>query len=313
MTNPIKNAVEALALAKERGGELDLPYYADTHAALEQAVRAARKHDASLDAAKRQPTGADYEHIMSLLGLRTVDSVDDRETAIAAAIESAKQSDENVRRLVKILGLDETVQTSAIAIKADVVDFTQGCIGGDDVTSVDALLDLHTGKVTLTDHSLGYPLLVMDEECSIWHADKAYCLPQVVASGLPDGLDDDEIIEHIKLHGYWAVVDLGAILAGTSSARSDTPTTDAPLELPQKSEAALCESPESAHHGKSGLVSNEVYAALVARNSELETKIVKAHAALRIAHAALFNDSGDGDVHDNAVRAIDDVLIDTHN
>lgn len=33
-------------------------------------------------------------------------------------------------------------------------------------------------------------------------------------------------------------------------------------------------------------------------------------AALKVAHAALFNDSGDGDVHDRAVRTIDAALGD---
>lgn len=239
MNNPITAALDVLALAKQCGGELDLQYYAEAHAALDQVVQSARTYDASLEAVEQPPTGADYEHIMSLLGLRTIDSVDDRGTATTAAIESAKQSDENVRRLIAILGLDEKVQTSAVAIKVDVVEFTQGWIGGDDVTSVDALLDLHTGKVTLTDHSLGYPVLVMNEECPIWHADKAYWLPRVVASALPDGLDDNEIIEHIKQHGYWAVVDLGAILTCTTSAWSNTPTPDAPLELPQQFEANM--------------------------------------------------------------------------
>jgi len=60
-------------------------------------------------------------------------------------------------------------------------------------------------------------------------------------------------------------------------------------------------------------VSNEAYAALVARNSELEAKIGEAHIALRLAHEALFNDSGDGDIHMNAVRAIDVVLNDAPN
>jgi hypothetical protein len=71
MNTPIKRALDALALAKDCGGELDLQYYAASYATLSQAVQAARAYDASLNAAERPPTGEDYEHIMSLLGLRT--------------------------------------------------------------------------------------------------------------------------------------------------------------------------------------------------------------------------------------------------
>lgn len=60
-------------------------------------------------------------------------------------------------------------------------------------------------------------------------------------------------------------------------------------------------------------VTNEAYAAVVERNSVLEAKLAEAQAALRLAHDALFNDSGDGDIHVNAVRAIDAALIDPHN
>lgn len=74
MNNPIQAALEALALAKQCGGELDLQHYAEAHTALDQVVQAARAYDATLEAAEQPPTGADYEHIMSLLGLRTLDT-----------------------------------------------------------------------------------------------------------------------------------------------------------------------------------------------------------------------------------------------
>jgi hypothetical protein len=167
MSNPIKNALEALALAKQCGGELDLKYYNETHAALDKAVQAARAYDQSIGDADRPPTGADYEHIMSLLGLRTVDAVDYREAAVAAAIEKTKQPAETVLRLAVILGLDETVQTDTVRIEVDVVDFTQRRIGGEDSTAVAATLDLHTGRVALVDYSLGHPMPVLGDACDI--------------------------------------------------------------------------------------------------------------------------------------------------
>lgn len=70
MSKPIAAALEALALAKQCGGELDLEYYAKTHQALTEVVEATRKHDRILMNAEASPTGADYEHVMQLLGLR---------------------------------------------------------------------------------------------------------------------------------------------------------------------------------------------------------------------------------------------------
>jgi hypothetical protein len=69
--------------------------------------------------------------------------------------------------LAEFFGLDETVQTDAVPIEVNVVDITQDWIGGEDLTSVAATLDLHTGRVALVDHSLGHPLLVMDGACVI--------------------------------------------------------------------------------------------------------------------------------------------------
>lgn len=222
MNTPIKKALDALALARECGGELDLQYYSESHAALDHVVQAARAYDASLNAAEQPPTGEDYEHIMSLLGLRTRDSIDDPEVAIAAAIEKAKQSDENVRRLADVLGLDETVQTDAVPIEADVVDATQTWIGGEDVTPVAATLDLHTGRVEFVDHSLGHPLLVADGACVIRYACEERSLPFVTGSAIPGDLDDEAVIERIKRQGYWAIVDLSPILASTSCKWPDT-------------------------------------------------------------------------------------------
>lgn len=222
MNTPIKKALDALALAKECGGELDLQYYSESHAALDHVVQAARAYDASLNAAEQPPTGEDYEHIMSLLGLRTCNSIDDPEVAIAAAIEKAKQSDENVRRLADVLGLDETAQTDAVPIEVDAVDVTQSWIGGEDVAPAAATLDLHTGRVALVDHSLGHPLLVADGTCVIRYAGKEYSLPFVTGSAVPIDLVDEAVIERIKTQGYWAIVDLSPILAGTSFGGPDT-------------------------------------------------------------------------------------------
>jgi len=71
MSQPIAAALEALALAKECGGELDLDYYAKAHQELANVVEAAQNYDRSLLHAEASPTGVDYEHVMQLLGLRT--------------------------------------------------------------------------------------------------------------------------------------------------------------------------------------------------------------------------------------------------
>jgi len=70
MSQPIAAALEALALAKECGGERDLDFYATTHHELANVIEAVRSDDRNLMSAEALPTGADYEHLMQLLGLR---------------------------------------------------------------------------------------------------------------------------------------------------------------------------------------------------------------------------------------------------
>mgnify|MGYP001627147326 CR=1 FL=1 len=70
MLKPLAAALQALALAKECGGELDLDFYASTHQDLSHVIEAARNHDRKLLTAEDSPTGADYEHLVQLLGLR---------------------------------------------------------------------------------------------------------------------------------------------------------------------------------------------------------------------------------------------------
>jgi hypothetical protein len=70
MSQPIAIALEALALAKECGGELDLDFYARTHQELSNLIETVRSHDRNIMSAEASPTGADYEHLMQLLGLR---------------------------------------------------------------------------------------------------------------------------------------------------------------------------------------------------------------------------------------------------
>lgn len=74
MKTAIELALEALELASQCGGELDLDFYTQAHTALKQAVEEVRSHDRMLNAKEAAPTGVDYEHIVSLLGLRECDN-----------------------------------------------------------------------------------------------------------------------------------------------------------------------------------------------------------------------------------------------
>lgn len=73
MIKAIEAALEALAVAKESGGEADLDMYAEAHQALACAVDEVRNHDRVLNASETPPTGADYEHVLTVLGLREAD------------------------------------------------------------------------------------------------------------------------------------------------------------------------------------------------------------------------------------------------
>jgi hypothetical protein len=71
MTTPINDALEALTLAAQCGGELDLEQYRQALLALQNAVNAVREHDRNLNATEEPPTGDDYERILDILGLKT--------------------------------------------------------------------------------------------------------------------------------------------------------------------------------------------------------------------------------------------------
>lgn len=70
MLKPIDVVLQALEVAKECGGELDLDMYAQAHKVLLDATAALHEHDRILFQAEALPTGADYEHVMTSLGLR---------------------------------------------------------------------------------------------------------------------------------------------------------------------------------------------------------------------------------------------------
>lgn len=70
MNNALANAVEALELAVESGGELDHQIYADSLAGLKKLLVDIAAHDQKLTELEQAPTGDDYNVIIeSLVGL----------------------------------------------------------------------------------------------------------------------------------------------------------------------------------------------------------------------------------------------------
>jgi hypothetical protein len=65
----LKKVLDALALAKDCGGELDRDIYKAAYDGLLSLAAKVRKYDDTMDAAERSPTGDDYNELLSLLGL----------------------------------------------------------------------------------------------------------------------------------------------------------------------------------------------------------------------------------------------------
>lgn len=69
----IVQAVEALALAAECGGENDQPYYEETHRAMQQLIQKIIAFDKKLNDREVAPTGNDYNALIEILGISCED------------------------------------------------------------------------------------------------------------------------------------------------------------------------------------------------------------------------------------------------
>lgn len=71
MHTPLDNAIAALAIAKQCGGELDTAHYEKAHSDLVQMREAIIVHDQRLNDEGKAPEGDDYNALLSILGLPT--------------------------------------------------------------------------------------------------------------------------------------------------------------------------------------------------------------------------------------------------
>lgn len=131
----------------------------------------------------------------------------------ANAILPATFDADTVAAVAALLGVTNRESHNAVEIKVEVVDVMEGVIGGEDVSIVPALLDLTTGKLALVDKELGHPLLVWDDHgATMYYGERQYNLP-FLAHSVPDDLWRTGISDHIRANGYWAVLDLRALIA----------------------------------------------------------------------------------------------------
>lgn len=120
---------------------------------------------------------------------------------------------EALQAVKELLGLAPGVSLNAIEVEAEVVDVMDGVIGGNDVSIVPALLDFTTGRLALVNKELGHPLLVWDEVgATVHYCGRQYSVP-VLEDSVPADLWRTEISDHIQANGYWAVLDLRALIA----------------------------------------------------------------------------------------------------
>lgn len=118
-----------------------------------------------------------------------------------------------IARLAALLGVAPESSHTPLDVKVEVVDITEGIIGGEDVSIVPALLDLTTGKLALVDKELGHPLLIWGEIGATIHRGVSQYQVPVMEDNVPGDLSRAEIYDHIRAHGYWAVLDLRVLIA----------------------------------------------------------------------------------------------------
>lgn len=85
MKSALKLALEALNLAVECGGGLDIDTYVEAKQKLQAMVDNIVRYDRKLDSDERVPQGDDYNELLSLLDLATPDSQAAAAPAVVAA------------------------------------------------------------------------------------------------------------------------------------------------------------------------------------------------------------------------------------
>lgn len=77
MSSALKIALESLKIAAECGGEIDKDDYLEAYQALQGMIDSVVEHDREMDRQERSPDGDDYNTLLALLGLSTVQSQND--------------------------------------------------------------------------------------------------------------------------------------------------------------------------------------------------------------------------------------------
>ncbi|NWC83142.1 hypothetical protein HX798_23045 [Pseudomonas putida] len=85
MKSALKLALEALELAVECGGALDLDTYVEAKRKLQSMVDNIVRYDRKLDRDERSPQGDDYNELLSILDLATSESQAAAAPAVVAA------------------------------------------------------------------------------------------------------------------------------------------------------------------------------------------------------------------------------------
>jgi hypothetical protein len=210
MKETIELALEALSVAKDCGGELDLDFYADAHKRLQSAVLAIREHDTRLNDAGRSPEGSDYEFVMQVLGLVPQPTVATPPGPPAKEVAQLCISADKSLRVAALLGVRGDAELEAVEVTVEVVDPTQDFIGGEDIDKARAIVNLRTGHLDLVDAGLGHPILCTDGAATIYHRGRAFNAA-VVDCSIPESMQPEEIPAHVRVHGNRGLIDLEGI------------------------------------------------------------------------------------------------------
>lgn len=134
----------------------------------------------------------------------------DRDPLVVVCAEVWRASNGNIRLW----------QCAKVEVLVEVVDPTEGLIGGDDIDTVPATLNLATGEVVLDNPKRGHPLLSWSDTGTCIMFNGSYYNARILKTNLPCGIWGQDIADFICKHGYTPTINL-ATLAYAGSTDTD--------------------------------------------------------------------------------------------
>lgn len=111
-------------------------------------------------------------------------------------------------------------QHDHVRVLVDLVDPAEGFIGGDDIETVPATLNLQSGEILLDNPKQGHPLLNWSDTgvCISFSGSRYYA--RIVHETLPLDIAGGDVADFIREHGYAATINLASLSSAAGARQS---------------------------------------------------------------------------------------------